>query len=515
MNIYFGKRTLPVSQSGEKTEIQYFLVEPIDYAFLFVFVLLMLQGLFFNQVTLWVVERRYFIFNLLPFNLYPSDLFLLPVLILLAIFSKKRRQHTPNNELTNSLIPLVILVAWGIALLLGRRIGEVDPDQLGALFDFFGLLLLIPLFLIIVKLRQLHDTPIVRRKLLLLLWWIIFFFGTINGFLNQTPNLTGDVRELGLRSLLAIATFYLGLHINLLWISNKIIGVGIVFSLIIGMTSIAELSGITFLPSVGVHAILPLLLPYSLALAKALSGQKNTQSSWIFPFLIALGIMLTVSKPAVGGLILCTLVTVIVIRQRIFSSLGTTILFLILTGFVIVALFGLFDTTADVQQIVQSDYLKQDYAVQDLSGSRFAIWEMGIAAWQKRPIIGYGFGYLLSGETINISTGADVYQKVIWPHNIVVQFLMQTGLLGSVLFGVVMVGWFTQVMRDRNILFGQIKWVHAAFVSIPITIVFMALYGQFFGHVHGGFLLWTCIGLEASIISRACLPAQSSMVKNE
>lgn len=510
MNVYPTKALVPLSRPIDKREVYSGFVSSIDHAVLGVFLLLMLQGLFLDQITRWVVERRYIIFSLLPFNLYPSDLFLLPGLFLLAVFSKKTPLYLPTNSNRNHLFSVLILVWWGIAVLLGQRIDALKTGNTWMAFDSVSVFLLIPLLFILFNIRRLRVNPVAERQLLLLLWWTACLLGLLNGFLSQTSNLLGDGRELILRSLIAAFMFYLGLRTNFVWLSNKLISFGVLFAIVFDVVSIARLAGLNFAVSFlgvpDVHMVLPLLLPLSLALTKALTEKSNKRLTlWLYPILIASGILLTVSKPAVGALVACTVVTIFITRQNILSSLGTAILYLVLMISVVLGLLWLFDGVTAAEQHVRSAYLKQDYVVQDLSGTRFTIWQRGIEAWLEKPIIGHGFGYLLSGKTVDIGNGSDIYLSVIWPHNIFIQLLMQTGLVGVGLVIIIVWGWLTQVLGDTKIISNETRWIHASMVAVPVTIGLMAMYGQFLGNMHGGFLLWACVGLEAAFINQIYL----------
>lgn len=474
-----------------------------DYAVFLVLTLFAIQGIFFELITLWVTERRYVVFDILPFNLYPSDLFLLPILFLMGLFLG-RRPAVEAKRRSLDFAPVLVLAIWGVVLLLSRSIFKGGQDSYLDPLDSFGLLLLIPVVLIVFRLRHKREIPYGTRQMLLLLWWAWCLFGMLNGFLQQTPNLTGDIRELFVRSLIAVPLFYVGMRLNFAWISSKLILLGVICALVFGLSGVAHLADISFsmVPvSTSVHGIIPIFLAYSLALARAVSRKELTAlRRWVPPLIIAVCILVTLSKPAVGGLLICTVVTLIVARGSILRSLGRSLLLLLVTIGMAIGLLWLFNSTSAAEDVVRSAYLKQDYAIQDLSGSRFAIWQKGVDAWLESPIVGHGMGYVLSGRSISISTGAELEIAIIWPHNILVQIMMQTGVVGVILVFLVITGWISQALLDSRGLPREDRWIHQSLVATAITIVFMAFYGQFFGHVHGGFLLWACVGLEAAIV---------------
>lgn len=511
----------PKAQLGSIAAPERQITKTLDYIFLSGYFTLMLQGLFFDQVTLWVTERRYIVFNLLPFNLYPSDFFLtigLFVLLRSLFTNSKQRERADisNQQQTQYRLPVYIFALWGSGLLILRIIAPNHGEYQFSLVDLAAIFLLIPLFSVVTILRRLQPFPIASRQLLLLLWWTMCFFGILNGFIGQTTNLLGDIRELLLRSLFAVTAYHLGLRVNLFWVNGKLINLGLLFSLVFGLLSITRLSGISLSPlslgSTNVHATLPLLLPYSLALARALQPQGASTRFWLYPLFLAISILLTLSKPTVIGLLICTAVTIFIVGFDVMSSLRSIIVFLAVSSTLVVIGLSILNSTSGAEQIVRSAYLKQDYAVQDLSGSRLAIWDMAFQTWLQNPVVGNGYGFLLSGNYIDIHTGSYRYQAILWPHNIVIQILLQTGLLGFAVFIIIVGGWFTQVRDDAFNFSGQERWAYASYIAVPITILLMAQYGQFWTHVHGGFLLWSCLGLEAALVKRTRLQNAATRV---
>jgi O-antigen ligase len=152
------------------------------------------------------------------------------------------------------------------------------------------------------------------------------------------------------------------------------------------------------------------------------------------------------------------------------------------------------------EQHVLSAYLKQGSSEQDLSGGRFSIWRTGIETWRKRPILGLGFGQPLSGYVMFGSVA--MFYDVLWPHNIAIQFLYQTGIIGSIILVGIILAWLrgarSTVKRTVSVRTAD-GYVYRAIVVFVVTIFMASLYGQFLLSSTTGFLFWACMGLEAAL----------------
>jgi len=470
--------------------------------------LVMVQGLLFSGVTTWVTERRYFIFNLLPFNLYPSDLFFLPFLILYSFFTHSIKTAHLRTKIVHGYIFLTIIVGWQIAALAISYLDLVDQSVITFVTIGVFVLSIVPILMLFKLLVRTDLHPLSVRWLLLLLWGSTWLIGFVHGFLNDTVNLLTDMRQFLLRPLVILAVYSIGSTIDFPKAIQWLFTVSFVISIISFLSGMLKFTGINLssLIASGLYGELGLLLPYALALSKALStSRRNSDNLWGFIFILALGIVAPLSKPAIGGFIICTVLCVITansISKRLSKEIIKIVLFIILLACVLLATLSFTGGADQAENYFRTAYLKQNWETQDLSGTRFSIWRLAIETWLTNPISGLGMGYTLTGEVLNLYANKYVHSENFWTHNFVLQMLYQIGLFGA---GLVIIGVLSWTVQARHVLANQtssFKWIHQGFISFVLTIITMSLYGQFIDHPISGFMLWVVLGLEAAYATR-------------
>jgi O-antigen ligase len=406
----------------------------------------MLQGAFFSIVDAWVVERRYVIFDLLPFYLYPTDLLLLPLSLVLAIYA------------------------------LDYRIRRVNAG----------------------------------RGKLLLFWWAICTYGAIIGILNDAPYWMGDLREWGLRSVAALTFYYIGLQADLDEVSGKIIRVGIVLACLSTVASVTLYMGLPFgVQGITIHGLMALLLPYSLLLARVLSGSGRSPGARLGLGLLALGILAPLSKSVVGAFLICNVVGTLTTHGAAGGRQQSRWMLVMQVGLLLGAIaFILFlaffvGGTGDAERFIRVAYLKQEDTITDLSGGRLQIWRLGIQTWLENPVFGIGFGQQIVGDFLHYSTGYLYRDEALTPHNLLVQFLYQLGLVGFLPSLTLLLGWYRRVRHTMSQpAHVATKPVHHGFVIFLLTILLVSLYGQWVDNPTVGFLWWAAMGLEAALAVR-------------
>jgi len=486
-----------------------------NYVLIFAFTLVMAQAVFYEVVTDWIVKREFIIFALLPFNLYPSDLFLLPLLALTTIFAVAHFNRRRGSLATN-IIPIGIVALLQLVLVLAIR--EIAPIQPFGPLPLLDLLLISSLSGIGMVGIAAHNSGLNTngRQNLLLGWWLICLIGIIVGFINQNPDLMGDIRTLVLRSFVAVALFYLVLLIDLSFIFKLILRLGIGFGIYMTLASILRFANFTFLPYSPLYGGIALLLPYIFVLIQMLINPLAGRRETVMLGVLALGIMLTLAKPLIAAFIACNLFGLLLSgRTSLWRQIRWMRIIVFLVSAVILVLIlllftGGFESAADY---VLRAYFKQGAAVQDLSGNRFLIWRLGLEKWLESPIFGHGFGYLLSGATINLGNGAEDFRETVGTHNFIVEMLYKVGMVGVLPLLLLMVSWIKLSLRAlRAHTNPQLIIYQLTMMVLVLTIIVMSWYGSHVAHPIGGFLLWAGLGFEAALSTFTDLRKQSSSV---
>lgn len=491
------RRELP-AQSGVATAVTSRL---FSWVLLLGLLVALFQGAFFGVVTEWVTGREFLIFSLLPFNLYPSDLFVLPLFVGTAILAAARWATAHGREGRKIVLLGGAVLGLGMAIGLGRLGGVVPLTNAIYATD----LLLIPwLALVVMLVRSIVRLPsaLNGRGRLLLGWWLIFLYGSIVGALNGAPDLLGDVRGFMVRPIVAVAAYFIALQSDLKWVILRFIRIGVLIATILAISSLLQyIGGGSNLGLDGTYGGLALLAPYGLLLASLMANKTDSRSLFGLG-LLALGILAPLAKPIIGGFLILNLIAFLSRPRLAVQSSGSAFRTLLLLGAVIGLLYVLLFSggTSIAEDHIRTAYLKEDAAVQDLSGSRLSIWQLGIKTWTESPLIGTGIGYMLQGETLNLTSGQYIYSAQIWTHNIAVQVLFQLGLIGTFLLLAISLKWLRVVFRESGLLSGSYQRMHYGVLVVALTYVLMALYGQFITQSISGFLLWIMLGLEPAIV---------------
>jgi len=420
------------------------------------------QGVFSKVLTPLISERALFIFRLVPFNLYPTDLFVLPLALLVA----------------------------------GLAAGNMP------------------------------KVPHAKRRDLIRIWWLICFVGIVVGVIHGNQYLTSDIKNLVLRSLFAPAFFYIGLRANLGRAFDKVINLTIIIAIVylvsnwLGFLGVRIFSG---LPSQGFNWTgFVLLLPYSILLARMLTGAENHARNIVKAAIIALSVISSFAKPNVAAWLICTvfafLMCISVRRVGPKRRIGVVPIALLFSYGALWLLLLLYLTGAleSVGALVQKTYLKQGPAVvADLSGGRIALYLHAYQKWRASPVLGEGLGSFLSGSIQDPITGLVYYKDYVATHNIAMQLLYQIGALGLFVTVLLVVTWLRRVrsvvLSAANIAPGGDQRGLAVFC---LTILVASFYGESVLSASTGFLFWACMGLEAAMASKIQLECAPSSQKS-
>ena len=404
-----------------------------------------LQGLFYTKILAMVASRNLPIFRLTSYYLLPTDLFFVPLAIFVSMF---------------------------------------------ALMDS--------------KWQKTHT----NRGVYLIVWFFICSLGIIVGIYYHNTDLFGDIREYLLRSILVWAFYFIGIRSNVSIALDRVINLSVVIASVLIFNNLLFLAGIelSFATIIDVRHIhiwaeYALLFPYSLILSHVL---MRPAKPWVRIQLtiLALGTFSNLWKPNVAAFLICTMLAIVISRTRkgIYDGVANyrgqiimTIIvsILLLAGFIMVS-----GSDNYVSNLILKTYLKQGFAIQDITGGRSSLARIAINGWLTHPILGNGFGARLAGDVLNSGLGKYVYMSAVDPHNLALQLLFHTGIVGVVVVLAIIIGWLQRVLKadqqdNSSYRIGLIVFI--------LTVLITSLYGQMLQSEVAGYLFWASVGLEAAM----------------
>ena len=400
-------------------------------------ILAMLEGVFYDVITPYVTNRSLFIFNLTPYNLYPTDLLLVPLALFLALFATGRNDTQAKRG--------SLLGWWWIVCIMAVVVGIIN---------------------------QTYYLPADIRNFMLR---AVLAFAIYRLALDSNISLVLDK--------IINASVVIAISLTLIRIA-----------VLMGVNSLSiQASGW------GTHALLfPYCILLMRFLLKEASFGKTLiplliisvgilQAFWkpvVFGFVLAP--LLTFFLPVHQDQAKISLWKKL---QRMIPA----ILLIVLFG----ALF--LSTNYDYfYRVFRYEYLKEGFAVQDYSGNRFAIWGQVIDLWKKNPVFGSGFGSMLSGYLFMSGTGTYVYFDQIYVHNLLVQFLYQFGVVGLFIVLILFVRWYALVGRIMRVTPTRWAGSYSGVVLFCILTIAISLIGEVLRYSSPAFLFWEAVGLEAA-----------------
>ena len=205
--------------------------------------------------------------------------------------------------------------------------------------------------------------------------------------------------------------------------------------------------------------------------------------------IVILGILYTVSRT---GLLLLVAAAGLILTLQVESKRRTPALMVLLLILLIVWLF------ADNIIFIFATILPSIRSGTDTVGLRYKLWEAGWRMWLDHPIQGVGIGQYM--EQL-VYYGADLlpFNKLrLGAHNMYVQVLAETGLIGLFLFLAIFVTsalslW--RIGRSKNIEIARLA-------QVWFIILIIMLLGGLTKHDHYDKLLWIVVGLGTSLSAK-------------
>ena len=116
---------------------------------------------------------------------------------------------------------------------------------------------------------------------------------------------------------------------------------------------------------------------------------------------------------------------------------------------------------------------------------RLPIWRDALLKFSDNPVWGKGFGAEYYNEVIN--------QKYVHPHNILLQFLAETGLIGGGIFFIFVLAVMQRAIQNYRLL--KIKNDRQIYLLYPLSFLFFLFCSFFHFAIHENYFLWYFAGL--------------------
>lgn len=360
------------------------------------------------------------------------------------------------------------------------------------------------MFGIFIYMSKKEHVP-VRGKILFTLLWLVFLFGAVHGKIAGYPTWLATFRQTILPSAIMFWVVVLAQSVRYDVILSRFLKTSLPFAVInifYGVNFFAGGAVISKDALFGAHWIgtYVLILAYLAAFARSIAGQRKALFAAAVLFC---GIMAPLQKPVIATFIFANILLVLIAfklgRFRKDVRIGRTLALIIILLIVALAggvfLFELGNNAAS--QFLVDRILKGGEGSRDLSGGRLSMWVDCLKIWSKNPVLGVGLGRRLYG------TGEDGIPFALPVHNLSIQLLMETGLVGFVIF----------IMAARGVLrrsFSTLKWEPAsdrlwprlAIITWVTTILFSTLYGESLTIMPVAFTFWMLLALECAAHSR-------------
>jgi len=348
------------------------------------------------------------------------------------------------------------------------------------------------------------------------MWMVVCIVATIVGFLNDNPYLSADVRNYLVRPVVAPAIFILAVQSNLSRVLDRFVSFSTALSVVLITRRVALVLG-SYASSVSFGGWLTyvLLLPMAITLMRILSQEDNSTKSKLKLAIISSGVIQEFWKPTMFGFFMLFVIALLVsLSQRSrfplvlneSSSLKQIAGLLMLIG-VLAAPLLIGDLDYYIGRF-RYTYLKEGFAIQDLSGNRLQIWAQAIDLWRNKPILGTGLGELLQGYILHAGNGQYIFYDQIYVHNIALQLLYQCGALGFLVVVILVFRWYSLVQKTvQHVPFG-LKGMYLGLVVTCTANLLILLIGEALRYPPASFIFWAVFGLEAAVasqLSRTCL----------
>jgi len=365
---------------------------------------------------------------------------------------------------------------------------------------FYGAGFAIGLYIIMTGRKSWH-VPIKGSMVYLTIWFVYLGWGLYGGFLRN-PWWHRDIRSTILPSIVVPWVVVLAQNVRYEVVLSRICKLCVPFALwniVMGVLRFA-----TFNPNVPViiwRGEYMLIFAYIIALAKNMTGAKIAPVSLV---ILGMGIVAPLHKPVVVTFVVANFI-ILFLRFRInlpgysWRTVRTFLVILLLILTLSVFLSYIFNLGGgEAEKWIRHRYLKGTSVggrdIAGLSGRRIEMWQQCLEWWKQRPVIGKGLGMKLHSPL-----GP-------WPldiHNLPLQTLAQTGLVGFCLVLIAALSWIKRgISTLRYEATVNRAWVRLALLTFSFTILTTTLYGETLSIRSLAFAFWIVAGMETAAHSQ-------------
>lgn len=398
----------------------------------------LIEAKFSPLVEYLVTSRTLFIFRLTPYNLPPTDLYFLSV-------------------------------GFGIGLLIllmGRRDERVP----------------------------------IRGFMLYFFYWCALGCGVLVGLVQGSIGWLGDFRNLLLPSIVLPWLVVLVEHVRIQVVLNRMIRIAAVLAALHAFGGGLYFVRGGYMPensplAADWRGCYVLLFYYCLAFARTVGSDQKTPLSLIC---LALGMIVPLFKPVLATFFATNIILLALAMHtgRRFGNVKIGGILLTLALVVGIGFAGMSVAFSLGQGLGKEKLLnkifkyKASYSERDVTGGRLGIWTGALEDFASNPVFGTGLG----GRIVHVVEGKIIVVPI---HNLYVQLLSQTGLVGFVTLSCVAIVWLLrsygtlswEPTRDRY-------WPRLGALSFILGILFSAGYGDSFAPRPIAYSFWIAVALE-------------------
>lgn len=347
----------------------------------------------------------------------------------------------------------------------------------------------------------------IKMPKLLLLYLVFVCFFTLWGMMSSEAHLTSTLRVFVLWPLFGAFAYYISVGANIRKVEQGVLRIGTLASIYLSVATFVNMLGWDALPHGGFYIGVILLLPYSMFLSRLSSGFGDSKRTYWGLIIVLFGLLTSINKPVIAGVLLVTGVHLAFLMRK--SSRGKGIRILVVVTFAVcaVALSFIFGGVGN-QAIshISKEYFKEDRIVQDLSGGRLFVWEVAIDTWVSSWLLGHGLTFELRFiPALDVGWQSYYEKELMMVHNIYLDFLMKTGVVGIVIVALLLCSWLKVCLKSLMYLRKGEKGIYSAFMGFcgfTIGILLMLTYGNYHAAVGIAHAFWFSVGIQWAISRR-------------
>lgn len=413
----------------------------VEKAIVFAFSLLLIEGLFHKALEIQLQDRKAAWTQITPYRLYPSEiLFYGPVLVLGGFLFLTSNLRILRRS--DSFFVITLLTIGGLQAFRGWSRQSNDVLWLEDLRQLFLMMIFAPIF---AGLGTRVRIP-----------WILDWFSKISSVVAVANGLFGLMLLLGLRSR--------GGEFDTHFSAGQI-----------------------------------LIIPYSYELAK---GLLTGRIAWVQMSCLAFGIVAPLEKPVLATIVFAMLSIAFLLPQlltKIKVSWVKAGLAFVASIAITVSLVYSF-AGQEARDWLSARFLKTNVKEQDrdISSGRFAMWEWGIDRFFDDPLIGVGLG------DRRVTYGLDGKTYLIPLHNLSIELLSLTGILGITIVGIAFLAYLKRLRVLVRSLTNEPIYcaVIVAIGAYALSMLMVSQLGRNLGVSNAGLIFWSLIGFARTLERR-------------